>query len=1000
MTQRNRLPAGGRIDRGRELRFRFNGRGYAGFHGDTLASALLANGVSVVGRSFKYHRPRGIVGSGVEEPNALVQLGSGARTLPNYAATQVELYDGLEASSVNCWPSAGFDLRAVNGLLSGLLPPGFYYKTFMWPGRLWPFYERQLRKAGGLGAAPREADPDRYDRMNAHCDVLIVGGGPAGIAAALEAGRSGARVILADEQQELGGSLLSVRARIDGASAWEWLESALSELRDLEEVRLLPRSTVFGYYDHNFLGALERVTDHLGPVRGSAPRQRVWRIRAKQVVLAAGAIERPLVFRNNDRPGVMLASAVSAYVNRYAVAPGRRAVVVTNNDGAYGAALDLADAGVEVRAVVDLRSEAPGDLPRRVSERGVEVMRGSAPVDVHGGRGVRAVGVARIDGAAGRSGRIGCDLVAVSGGWNPVINLYSQSGGRPRFDEEKACFVPGPSAQGAQSAGACNGSFGLRDCLMEGRAAGAAAAGAAGIGDGRPSSPIPATEEAAEAPMKPFWIVPGGKPLGRDRKRFVDFQTDTTAADLVVSAREGYEFIEHVKRYTTLGMGTDQGRLGAVNGIGVLAGVLGKPLSEVGTTTFRQPYTPVTFGAIAGRDVGALFDPVRKTAIHEWHVEAGAEFENVGQWKRPWYYPRAGESMHDAVGRECLAVRNSVGALDASTLGKIDVRGPDAARFLNRVYVNGWSRLAVGRCRYGFMLNEEGMVLDDGVTARLGEQHFLMHTTTSGAAGVMAWLERWLQTEWPGLRVYLTSVTDHWATVSINGPRARGVVAKLCGDVDLSNEAFPFMSVRAGTVVGLPARIFRISFAGELSFEVNVDANHGRRVWEAAMEAGEEFGITPYGTEAMHVLRAEKGYVIVGQDTDGSQTPVDVGAGRMVSRRKDFLGRRSLALEDLAREGRKQLVGLLTEGGEDVLPEGSQIVETASAAAPAPMIGHVTSSYYSPSLGRSIALGVVEAGRGREGRTVYAPLGDGRLIAARVVSPVFYDSEGGRQDVG
>ncbi len=1000
MIEPNRLAAGGRIDRGRPLGFTFDGKSYAGFAGDTLASALLANGVRPVARSFKHHRPRGIVGSGVEEPNALVQLGSGARTLPNYLATQVELFDGLEARSVNAWPSAAFDARALQGLLSRFMPPGFYYKTFTWPSWMWPFYERQLRRAGGFGVAPSEPDPDRYDKTNSHCDVLVVGAGPAGLSAALEAGRAGARVILVDEQQEMGGSLLGSRVKIDGAPASSWLDSTLAQLREMPEVRLLSRATAFGYYDHNFVAALERVTDHLGPVEGPTPRQRIWRIRARQVVLAAGAIERPLVFPNNDRPGVMLASAVSTYVNRYAVSPGRRVVVFTNNDSAYRAALDLADAGSEVVAVADLRPDPKGRLVDEARRRGIELLAGHTVVEVKDRNGVEAVGLMQHDGTSAFGGTrwTECDLLAMSGGWNPTLSLYSQSGGRPVFDELRACFVPGPSTQAERSAGACNGEFTLRGCLSQGHAAGAGAAAAAGFGDGRAAAAVPDVDDGKEGRTRAYWIAPGAKPVGRSGKSFVDFQTDTTAVDISIAAREGYESIEHVKRYTTLGMGTDQGKLGAVNGVGALAGMLGASIPEVGTTTFRQPYSPVTYGAIAGREVGELFDPVRKTPMHEWHAEAGAEFENVGQWKRPLYYPQPGESMQDAVDRECLAVRRSVGILDASTLGKIDVKGPDAAKLLNRVYVNGWTRLGVGRCRYGFMLGEDGMILDDGVTARLAERHFLMHTTTSGAASVMSWLERWLQTEWPDLRVHLTSVTDHWATVSINGPNARRVVAKICHDVDLSNQTFPFMSVRHGEVAGAPARIFRISFAGELSYEVNVDANYGRRVWEAVVSAGEEFGVTPYGTEAMHVLRAEKGYVIVGQDTDGSNTPDDMGVGRMVSARKDFLGKRSLTRPDTLREDRKQLVGLLTDGGE-VLPEGGQIVEDPSARLPVPMLGHVTSSYYSATLGRPIALAVVKGGRAREGETLHVPLADGRSIRARVASPVFYDPSGERQNV-
>ena len=1002
MNQPSRLSEGGRIDWSAPVDFSFNGRRYQGFRGDTLASALLANDVHLVARSFKYHRPRGIVAAGSEEPNALIQLDEGARTAPNLLATQTELYDGLVAKSVNCWPSVNFDLRAATGLFSRFLPPGFYYKTFMWPQMLWPLYERQLRRAGGHGVSPAEPDPDRYEKHNTHCDVLVVGSGPAGLAAALEAGRTGARVILADEQSELGGSLLSNRSTIDGAPAMDWAASVLEELSGMDEVRLLPRGTVAGYYDHNFLTILERVMDHLGPAGGAAPRQRLWRVRAGQVVLATGAIERPLVFANNDRPGVMLASAVSTYVNRYAVSPGERSVVFTNNDIGYQAALDLVSAGGTVATVVDVRPETDGELPPRVRQIGIEVLAGHAVVDVTGHKRVRGVRIKRLDGAGvadGRVRKLDCDLLAVSGGWNPAVHLHSQSGGRPRFDESRGCFVPEPPAQGERSAGSCDGAFSLHECLAQGLSAGAGAAHAAGFGDGKPASDNPSTDDVPEGSLRTMWQVPSPWSSGRGPKAFVDLQTDATTADILVAAREGYDSIEHLKRYTTAGMGTDQGKLGNVNVIGILAQTLGTEVASVGTTTFRPPYTPVTYGAIAGRDLGSLFDPVRKTALHDWHEEVGALFENVGQWKRPWYYPRTGESMDEAVDRECLAVRNGVGIVDASTLGKIDIKGPDAAKFLNRVYINGFAKLAVGRCRYGFMLDENGMIMDDGVTARLSRQHYLMHTTTSGAALVMAWLERWLQTEWPELKVYMTSVTDHWATVSLNGPHSRTLLARLCDDVDLSNDAFRFMSVREGTVLGLPVRIFRVSFAGELSYEINVNANYGRVVWEAAMSAGEDLGVTPYGTEAMHLLRAEKGYVIVGQDSDGSLTPDDLGVGGMVSRCKDFLGKRSLSREYTARAGRKQLVGLLTEEPSEVLPEGGQIVEGDASGMTMPMLGHVTSSYLSAKLRRSIAFAVLKDGRRRTGDAVYVPLADGRRIKATITGTVFYDPEGERQNV-
>ncbi len=1001
MTRSHRLAAAGRIDRNQPLTFTFNGRDYPAFRGDTLASGLLANGVHLVARSLKYHRPRGIVAAGVEESNALVQVGEGARSLPNMVATQVELYDGLTARSVNVFPSVEFDLRAVHGWFARFMPPGFYYKTFMWPAGSWRQYEHQIRKAAGFGVVPADADPDDYDHMNAHCDVLVVGAGPAGLAAALEAGRTGARVILMDERTEPGGTLLGSGDRIEQAPAWQWAGLRVEELASLPEVQVLIRTTAAGYYEHNFLLALERRTDHLSPGQDCGPRQRLWRIRARQVVLATGAIERPLVFCNNDRPGVMLASGVSEYIHRYGVLPGSRAVVFTNNDSAYRTAFDLLDAGATVEAVVDARSA--GRRSSAARERGLEVIHGHAVVDVRGTKRIRGVRVMALseDGGSvsGRGRRLECDLLAVSGGWNPNVQLHAQSGARPVYDARTACFVPGPPVQAERPAGACRGSFELGACVTEGFRAGAEAAHAAGHGGGVVSRPIPRVEAKEGDPIRPLWIVPAVKPVPRAPKQFVDPLMDVSSADILTAAREGYDSIEYVKRYTNLGMGPDQGRLGNVNGIAILAGHHGTDPGSIGTTTFRPMYTPVTFAALSGGEQRDLFDPVRKTAIHEWHVGHGALFETVGQWKRPWYFPKPGESLHEAVDRECLAVRRSAGVLDASTLGKIDIQGPDANVFLNRVYTNPFLKVPVGRCRYGLMLDENGMLLDDGVTARLGENHYLMHTTTGGAAHVMSWLELWLQTEWPELRVYMTSVTDHWATVSVCGPDSRRIIRELCSDVDLSRESFPFMAVRGGTVAGVPARIFRISFTGELTYEVNVNANLGRHVWEAVMDAGEEYGITPFGTEAMHVLRAEKGYIIAGQDTDGSVTPVDLGMERMLGKNKDFLGKRSLFRSYLVRKDRKQFVGLLTEDPKDVLPEGGQIVDDPAAPLPLPMLGHVTSSYYSAALERSIALGLVKGGHGRMGETVHVRNFDGRTIAARIADPVFYDPEGERQNV-
>ena len=1013
MSQSHRFPVGGRIDRAMPMQFTFNGTRYEGHAGDTLASALLANGVTLIARSWKYHRPRGIVGSGVEEPNAIVQLETGARTVPNARATEVALYDGLVARSVNAWPSVDFDLMAVSGLFARLMPAGFYYKTFMWPKRFWMQYEHFIRKASGLGTAPEEMDPDTYDKMNAHCDVLVAGGGPAGLAAAWAAGKAGARVILADEQGEFGGSLLSERVNaggdtdstlcsIDGASPLAWVAQMVAELKAMPEVRLLPRSTVFGYHDHNFLTIAERRTDHLPSSQRKGARERLWRVRAKQVVLATGAIERPLVFANNDRPGIMLASAVSAYLNRYRVRMGSRAVVFTNNDGAYRTALDLAEAGIPVAAVVDVRRGPHVALADRAGNAGIRVITNAVIVDTDGRKRVRAVRVmalnARGRGVVGPATVIPCDLLAVSGGWSPAVHLHAQSGGRARYDDNKAGFVPGVPVQAERSVGACNGSFALGDCLAEGVAAGAEAAGLAGVGDTAVPR-APATRDVAEAPLMPVWVVPSAAPISRGPKQFVDLQNDVTAADITLAAREGYRSIEHVKRYTALGFGTDQGKLGNINGMAILALALGNDIATTGTTTFRPNYTPVTFGTIAGRDLYERFEPIRKTALHSWHEAHGAVFENVGQWQRPWYFPKAGEDLHAAVKRECLATRNGVGIMDASTLGKIDIQGPDAATFLDWVYTNAWTKLGIGRCRYGLMLDENGMVMDDGVTTRLADHHFLMTTTTGGAARVMAWLERWLQTEWPQLEVYLTSATDHWATAAVAGPSSRQVVQSVCEGIDFSPAAFPFMSCREGRVAGVPARVMRISFSGELAFEVNVGANEARHVWDALMSAGATHGITPYGTETMHVLRAEKGFIIVGQETDGSVTPIDLGMDWIIARTKDFIGRRSLSRSDMVREDRKHLVGLLTEDSAEVLPEGGQVVADALAPVPVPMLGHITSSYFSASLDRSIALALVQGGRKRKGQRVEVPLANGRVARALIADPVFIDPEGARQNV-
>ncbi len=990
MSQAFRLAAGGLIDRGAPLTFRFNGAAYEGYAGDTLASALLANGVHLIARSFKYHRPRGIVSAGPEEPCALVRVGEGARVQLAVPATMVELYEGLVAASVNCWPGVGFDFGAVNNFASALLPAGFYNKTFMWPARAWMAYERLIRQAAGIGAAPTEPDPDRYEKRFEHCDVLVVGAGPAGMAAALAAGSAGARVVLADERPAAGGQLLFRGGQVEVVDARAWVAGSAAALAKLPDVRVLTRTTATGYYDHNFVTLVERVTDHLAQPPAHVPRQRLWKVFAKQVVIAAGAIERPLAFADNDRPGVMLAGAAQCYVDQYGVKPGTRAVVFTNNDSGYEAAAALANAGIEIAALVDPRERAAR------APAGVPVLQGHAVIRAHGSRRVAAVSVAPLDAPGnkltGPPRKIACDLVCVSGGWDPAVHLISQSGGKLLFDEAQQCFVPGAAAQHTHAAGAAQGAFTSADCIAQGRSAGLHAARAAGFA--APAERAPLRTALA---VHPLWVVPSGDARA---KQFVDLQNDVTAADVALAAREGYVAVEHAKRYTTAGMGVDQGKTGNIIAYGILGALTQRTIPEVGTTTFRPPYTPVAFGALAGREIAERFDPVRRTPIADWHDAAGAVFEPVGLWRRPHYYPRADEDMHAAVARECGAARTGAALLDASTLGKIDIQGADAVTFLDRVYTNGWGSLAAGRCRYGLMLGEDGMVFDDGVTSRVGERHYFMTTTSGGADRVYAWLEDWLQCEWRDLDVYLTPVTAHWANLTLTGPHSRRVLEQLPADIDFSSAAFPHMSVREGTLAGIPARVARVSFTGEVSYEINVCARYGLGLWEALMKAGAAHGITPLGTEALHVLRAEKGYIAVGHETDGTVNPFDLGLARLVSMGKgDFLGKRGLARADNVRSGRRQLVGLLTEDAWSVAREGSQVIGDLDAhridRPPVPMIGHVTSGYMSPQLGRSIALALIENGAQRLNERVQVVV-RGQAVPARVSGTSFYDPQGAR----
>ncbi len=1001
MTQAFRVAGGASLDRDRPVSFTFDGVAYGGYEGDTLASALLANGVRLVGRSYKYHRPRGILTAGAEEPNALVGLSRGpGRFTPNLRATQVELYDGLVAASQNRWPTLRYDFGEINDVAAPLIGAGFYYKTFMGPnliGKNWAWrhvYEPAIRRAAGLGAAPREADPDRYVRYFDHCDVVIVGAGPAGLAAALAAGASGACVVVCDENAAPGGSLLAeTRARIDGRSALEWRAEALAALGAMANVRLMPRTQAFGYYAQNFLALSERLTEPALMADADLPRERLWQVRAKEVVLATGAIERPLVFADNDRPGVMLADAARRYLNQYGVKVGERIVIATADDGAYRAALDLEQAGAKVEIVADLRDEASGLLPQAARAAGIRVAVKASMHEVKGRLGVEAV---RLAAHPGGMRWVACDALLMSGGFTPSVHLFSQSRGKLAFDEALQAFRPGLSAQRERSAGACNAAFGLAEALAEGDAAGRAAASAAGF-----AAPEPRSYAVVDAPPGSGGAL--GAPLhvlgDRRLKAFVDFQNDVCVKDVELAVQEGMRSIEHIKRYTTTGMATDQGKLSNMNALAIAAAVQQKPIADVGLTTFRPPYTPVTFGALAGPARGDLFDPIRRTAIHDWAAEKGAAFEDVGLWKRAWYFPQANESMHEAVARECRTARASVGLFDASTLGKIEVVGPDAARFLERMYANAFQKLEVGRCRYGLMLSEAGFLMDDGVIARLAPDRFHVTTTTGGAPRVLAQMEDYLQTEFTDLKVWLTSTTEQWTVIAVQGPKARETIAPLVEGVDLANEAFPHMSVREARVCGVAARLMRMSFTGELGYEINVAAGYGRAVWEAVWREVETQGGAAYGTEAMHVMRAEKGYVIVGQETDGTVTLADLGLDWAIGKaKKDFVGKRSLSRPDIMAENRKQLVGLLTEDPNVVLEEGAQLTGSATPATGSPALGHVTSSYRSPTLERSIALALVASGRSRLGAKLFVPMPKGAIPVA-VTAPIFYDKEGKRLHV-
>ena len=993
-----RLPGRGRlIDRARPVPFRWNGRAFTGVAGDTLASALLANGEALMGRSFKYHRPRGAVASGFEEPNALAAIGAGASAAPNTRATTQPLDAGLEAASQNHWPSLELDVGELNAFAAPLFPAGFYYKTFIHPRRAWKhLFEPVIRNAAGLGRAPEGPDPDRYEYFYATYDVLVAGGGVSGLAAALAAAASGARVLVVEQSGWWGGRAATDGVTVDGRPAADWVADAVARLTDLPNATLRLNAQAAGVYDHGYALVSERIAR---PAAASGLRERLWRVRARRIVTATGAIERPLAFAGNDRPGVMLAGAVRDYLDLWGVACGDRTVLATNNDDGYRTALALKAAGLEVPAVLDARDAPSGPLVEAARAAGIEIRAGMGVMRALGRMKVSGVEIGRVDGDGRAEDRIECDCVAMSGGWSPVVHLWSHCGGKLVWDDADALFRPDPDRpplDGAGEgfvipAGTAAGRLRAAEAMADAHAAGLRATGGA---DGAP----PSAEAEDEGPMRPLWTSPAKMPPKLAAKAFLDFQNDVKVADVQLAAREGYESVEHAKRYTTLGMATDQGKTSNIAGLAILAEARGAAIPEVGTTTFRPPYTPLTLGALAGEARGPLFKPTRRTAMDGWHDRHGAHWEPVADWRRPYAFPREGESVKDAVTREIEAVRGGVGMMDASTLGKLLVKGPDAGKFLDLLYTNMMSTLKPGKCRYGLMCTEQGFLFDDGVTARLSDDGFLVHTTTGGADRVHAWMEEWLQTEWWDLKVHVANLTEQYAQIAVAGPKARDVLEKL-GGMAVDGQALPFLGWAEGALAGIPARVYRISFSGELSFELAVPAGRGLEMWEAVAKAGAEFGITPYGTEAMHVLRAEKGFIMIGDETDGTVTPLDLGLGWAVSKKKaDFIGKRGMERSDLTRPDRLRLVGLETEDPSAVIPDGAHALEDLKEDGRARTAGHVTSTYWSPTLGRSIAMALLERGPERMGETVRMSNGAGAPIPAKIVSPVFFDPEGERQN--
>ncbi|WP_440936151.1 sarcosine oxidase subunit alpha family protein [Candidatus Pelagibacter sp.] len=995
MSQNFRLNTGGLINRDKPIEFKFNGKKYIGYEGDTLASALLANGIHLIGRSFKYHRPRGFFGAGVDEPNAKMQVEINGCSEPNINATEIELVNGLSASSQNCWPSVNFDIGAINNFLNRFFPAGFYYKTFMWPKSFWyRVYEPFIRKAAGLGIASLEKDKERYEHKYEYCDLLVTGSGPAGLASAYAAAKNGAKVILAEDKPRYGGTLLTDDVTIDNLSGKDWSEKIISELKEMPNVIVKNRSQVFGYYDHNMMVMFERTGDHLEKKPKYTPRQRLWYIRAKEVLLSTGSIERPIVFGNNDTPGVFLSAAAKEYMKVYGVLIGKKPIIFTNNDSGYETAIEFKKNGVSP-IVLDTREDQNSELINEAKDLDIKIKFSYAVIVAHGYKKVKSATIGKLNKDKidfENTEQIDCDSICVSGFWTPTVHLASQSGNKLKFNDSIDAFVPDKSKQNEHSLGAANGTFTLQDTLKNSFNTGSEVSKSITKKDEKIQ--IPNTNERKYSAHDKFWCSP--LPKGKNYKRFVDFQNDVAVSDIEVALREGYRSIEHVKRYTTLGMATDQGRTSNLNGLQLVANVEKKIVPQVGHTTFRPPFTPVTIGTIVGREIGKEYMPTRKTPIHHWHEKNNAVWVDAGAWKRPRYYKRGNENLFEASKREAKNVRDHVGVCDVTTLGKIDIKGPDAAEFLNRVYTNAWLKLPVGKARYGVMLREDGIVMDDGTTTRISENHYHMTTTTAQAANVLSHLEYYLQIVWPELNVNVVSTTEQWAGAAIAGPKSRDLLAKLFPKIDVSNEALPFMGYVEGDLFGVKARIFRISFSGELAYEINVESDFGLFMWEKIIDIGEEFNIQPYGTEALSTLRIEMGHV-AGPELDGRTIPYDVSLEGLVSKKKDFIGKRSLAKEAFNKTDRQKIVGLVPLDRKSSIPEGSHLVESKNAKLPNPKLGYVSSSCWSVENNNPFSLAILKDGKNMIGKKLFAvsPLKN-TSIEVEVMSSHYVDHEGKR----